>query len=121
MLFRVLGGTRRNVLSVRRFSSLSKVNVYADEFRRAAEQPAAYWQEQAKRVLWFTPPPANQIMSNDENGINRWFKGGKLSAAFLATEIHSDLRPNQVKRVPPLMAFLKYDQDFRWLSFTIRP
>jgi len=52
------------------------------------ESPEEYWSEQAAAVDWFTPPPKESILTKDENGVHRWFKGGKLNTSYLALDVN---------------------------------
>jgi acyl-coenzyme A synthetase/AMP-(fatty) acid ligase len=42
--------------------------------------------EQANKLGWFTAP--EKALSTDENGLYRWFKGGKMNIAYLALDYH---------------------------------
>ena len=59
---------------------------YADEYRKSIEQPEAFWKEKAEAIAWFEAP--TQILSQDENGIDRWFADGELNTAWLALDYH---------------------------------
>ena len=59
---------------------------YADEFRKSIEQPEAFWKEKAEAIEWSKVP--TQILSKDENGIDRWFADGELNTAWLALDYH---------------------------------
>lgn len=57
---------------------------YADEFGRSLAEPQAFWAEKAKALSWFNFP--QQILSKDENGVERWFADGELNTAYLALD-----------------------------------
>ena len=59
---------------------------YADEYRKSIEQPEAFWKEKAEAIEWSKVP--TQILSKDENGIDRWFADGELNTAWLALDYH---------------------------------
>src|SRR5262249_47974516 len=53
---------------------------------RSIQQPVVYWQEKANAMHWFEKP--REVLSRDENGIARWFKGGKTNASFNCLDVH---------------------------------
>lgn len=59
---------------------------YETLYRRSLENPAAFWEEQARAVDWYTFP--TEILSTDEHGFYRWYKGGKLNTCHLALDYH---------------------------------
>ncbi|MDW3650114.1 MAG: propionyl-CoA synthetase [Bacteroidia bacterium] len=59
---------------------------YKKEYQESISDPVSYWQEQAKAIDWFTFPQT--ILSQDEEGLYRWFKGGKLNTSYLALDHH---------------------------------
>ncbi|MEZ9710585.1 propionyl-CoA synthetase [Vibrio breoganii] len=59
---------------------------YQDEYNNAATNPQQFWKEQAQQIDWFTFP--TQILSDDENGIERWFADGELNTCWLALDYH---------------------------------
>ncbi|MDX5420662.1 MAG: AMP-binding protein, partial [Hymenobacteraceae bacterium] len=61
-------------------------NAYAEAYARSIADPEAFWGEQAEQIAWFEKP--QEILSTDENGFFRWFKGGKLNTAYLALDYH---------------------------------
>lgn len=70
-------------------------HAYQSEHRRSLENPAAFWADKATHIEWFQPPPAATVLTRDANGIHRWFKGGSLNAAYLATEMPARTRGSQ--------------------------
>ena len=55
---------------------------YQDYYRRSVEHPEKFWREQARQIRWFQEP--DRILGQDEEGLYRWFPGGKLNTAYLA-------------------------------------
>ena len=54
---------------------------YKEEFQESIENPENFWRKQAELIKWYKFP--NTILSEDENGFYRWFKGGKLNTSYL--------------------------------------
>jgi acyl-coenzyme A synthetase/AMP-(fatty) acid ligase len=59
---------------------------YLEEYRRSITEPEAFWAEKAEDIYWFEKP--EQILSRDEQGNFRWFKGGKMNTSYLALDYH---------------------------------
>ncbi|MEM9920547.1 MAG: propionyl-CoA synthetase [Bacteroidota bacterium] len=59
---------------------------YQDFFDKSIDNKETFWQEQAKEISWFEFP--ENILSKDEAGLYRWFKGGKLNTCYLALDHH---------------------------------
>lgn len=59
---------------------------YASEYQRSLTDPEGFWQEQAEALPWFEPP--RKILSRDENGVWRWFEGGRTNTCYLALDRH---------------------------------
>lgn len=59
---------------------------HADWYRESIAQPENFWNEQAQKIAWYTPPV--QALSIDDQGLYRWFKGGKLNTCYLAVDYH---------------------------------
>lgn len=59
---------------------------HADWYRESIAQPENFWTQQAKEIAWYTPP--TQSLSTNEEGLNRWFEGGKLNTCYLAVDYH---------------------------------
>lgn len=62
------------------------MTTYEAAYRQSIAEPEVFWAEQAKQLTWFTFPSA--ILSTDENGFYRWYKGGKLNTSYLALDYH---------------------------------
>jgi len=59
---------------------------YKEEFEESINNPEKFWRKQAELVKWYEFPET--ILSKDENGFFRWFKGGKLNTSFLLLDYH---------------------------------
>ncbi|RDV14606.1 propionyl-CoA synthetase [Pontibacter diazotrophicus] len=64
----------------------SSTKDYLKAYKQSIENPEAFWGDQAARLAWYEQP--QQVLSTDENGFYRWFKGGKLNTAYLALDFH---------------------------------
>lgn len=60
--------------------------MYETDYREARDNPKAFWSAQAEKVHWFKKP--TKVLSQDENGIDRWFADGELNTSFLALDYH---------------------------------
>lgn len=59
---------------------------YAKDFQRSIQDPEGFWLEQASHLAWFKQP--ERALTQDENGLFRWFKGGRLNTSYLALDHH---------------------------------
>ncbi len=59
---------------------------YSTAYTRSLADPEAFWLEQAQQLDWFTEPP--QGLTEEEDGLYRWFKGGKLNTSYLCLDVH---------------------------------
>lgn len=59
---------------------------YQAEYQASISDPAAFWAEKARDIAWFKPPQT--ILSQDANGMDRWFADGELNTAYLALDHH---------------------------------
>lgn len=59
---------------------------YHDFYQNSLKNLEAFWSEQSKSVQWFSPP--QEVLSQDDKGLYRWFKGGKLNTSYLALDVH---------------------------------
>lgn len=59
---------------------------YSSTFERSLKDPEGFWAEEAARLDWYRQP--DEILSKDENGFYRWFKGGMLNTSYLALDYH---------------------------------
>lgn len=59
---------------------------YKEIYKSSIENPEAFWAEKADLIAWYEKP--KEILSKDENGFYRWYKGGKLNTSYLALDYH---------------------------------
>lgn len=59
---------------------------YAEEYQASIDKPEEFWAKQAKSLEWFKQP--QQILSEDINGMQRWFADGELNTCYLAVDYH---------------------------------
>ncbi len=59
---------------------------YKDIYKHSLQSPKSFWKQQAEKLDWFTFPES--ILSNDEDGLSRWYQGGKLNTSYLALDYH---------------------------------
>jgi acetate--CoA ligase len=59
---------------------------YLTEYRQSIENPEAFWGQKAREINWFEAP--KKILSIDEKGFYRWFKGGKMNTCYVALDQH---------------------------------
>ncbi len=59
---------------------------YQKEYLRASDEPQAFWQEQANQLDWFSAP--RQILTPDDNDIERWFSDGVMNTCWMALDFH---------------------------------
>ncbi|MBF0287318.1 MAG: propionyl-CoA synthetase [SAR324 cluster bacterium] len=59
---------------------------YAELHKLSIEHPEKFWGEQAKLIDWFEEP--KEVVSQDEQGLYWWYKGGKLNTSYLALDYH---------------------------------
>ncbi len=59
---------------------------YQELYDKSLANPEEFWREQANLVQWFEQPET--MLSLDENGLYRWYKGGKLNTCYLAVDYH---------------------------------
>ncbi len=64
------------------------MTTYNTTFRQSIDQPEAFWQEQSRRIPWFTPP--TKILDYDDQGHARWFVDGELNLCHAALDHHVD-------------------------------
>ncbi|PWK28568.1 propionyl-CoA synthetase [Arcicella aurantiaca] len=59
---------------------------YQEKYNFSIHNKEQFWAEQANKIAWFKKPET--ILSQDEDGFYRWFKGGKLNTSYLALDFH---------------------------------
>jgi acyl-coenzyme A synthetase/AMP-(fatty) acid ligase len=62
------------------------MSAYEQHYQKSILEKESFWKEQAQQLDWFTFP--ENILSQDENGFYRWFKGGKLNLSYLCIDRH---------------------------------
>ncbi|MEO0043032.1 MAG: propionyl-CoA synthetase [Bacteroidota bacterium] len=68
---------------------------YQSLYDAALQDPQSFWAQQANQIAWFHTPPTT--LTRDEEGLYRWFKGGKMNTCYLAVDYHVEQgRGNQV-------------------------
>lgn len=59
---------------------------YATEYQASIDAPETFWADKAKQLPWFKTP--EKILSDDENGIKRWFADGEMNTCYMALDHH---------------------------------
>ena len=59
---------------------------YLTEYRQSIENPEAFWGQKAREITWFEAP--KNILSIDEKGFYRWFKGGTMNTCYVELDRH---------------------------------
>jgi len=59
---------------------------YESEYQRSLTDPEGFWREKAAEIPWFEFP--RKVLDRDDNGVWRWFHGGRLNTAWLALDRH---------------------------------
>ncbi len=83
---------------------------YETLYQRSIADPEGFWEEQARAIDWFEFP--KQTLSQDENGLFRWYAGGMLNTCHLALDYHvANGRADQVALIydsPVTQTFQQY-------------
>ena len=61
---------------------------YKDIHSYSVENPTAFWLEKSRLIRWHKSPPTDSILTTDEDGFYRWFKGGELNTSYLCLDHH---------------------------------
>jgi propionyl-CoA synthetase len=59
---------------------------YQTEYQASIADPMAFWAEKARAIPWFKAPQT--ILSQDANGMDRWFTDGVLNTSWIALDHH---------------------------------
>ncbi len=59
---------------------------YSNIYKTSLQDSENFWKQQAENIEWFNFP--KNILSYDEDGLPRWYKGGKLNTSYLALDYH---------------------------------
>ncbi|MBK8621662.1 MAG: AMP-binding protein [Saprospiraceae bacterium] len=61
-------------------------NQYDILYQESLMESQNFWEKQAKKIHWFSFP--ENILTTDEDGLHRWYKGGKMNTSYLALDHH---------------------------------
>lgn len=59
---------------------------YQDLYRRSITDPKGFWAERANDIPWYVKPQT--ILSNDANGVARWYADGQVNTCYCAVDYH---------------------------------
>jgi propionyl-CoA synthetase len=59
---------------------------YLTEYQASIDSPETFWSDKSKELPWFKAP--KKILSQDENGIARWFADGEMNTCYMALDYH---------------------------------
>lgn len=59
---------------------------YAQEYQRSLTDPEGFWLDKASLIPWEEAP--TRALSQDENGVWRWFAGARLNSCHVALDQH---------------------------------
>ena len=59
---------------------------YQDLYRRSITDPEGFWAERANDIPWYVKPQTT--LSNDANGVARWYADGQVNTCFCAVDYH---------------------------------
>nr|WP_136250080.1 propionyl-CoA synthetase [Ningiella ruwaisensis] len=59
---------------------------YQKEYNASIQNPVKFWADKAKALSWYKSPQT--ILSQDENGADRWFADARLNTSYLALDYH---------------------------------
>lgn len=59
---------------------------YQTEYQNSLQDPEGFWARQAQKLDWYRS--ADEVLSTDEDGLYRWFKGAMTNTAYLALDYH---------------------------------
>lgn len=62
------------------------MNAYRDIYQKSIDNPEEFWKSKLDSIEWFRKP--DSILSQDENGLYRWFAGGTMNTSYLALDYH---------------------------------
>jgi acyl-coenzyme A synthetase/AMP-(fatty) acid ligase len=63
------------------------MSAYQNLYDSSLNDPIAFWAAQAKNIAWYTFP---KNILTQEDGLHRWYKGGKLNTCYLALDYHCE-------------------------------
>ena len=59
---------------------------YQKEYQASVDNPEQFWADKADAIAWFKKPET--ILSEDANGMQRWYADGELNTCYLALDYH---------------------------------
>lgn len=59
---------------------------YPIKYDQSISEKEAFWRAEASKIDWFTFPET--ILSQDNEGLYRWYAGGKMNTCYLAVDRH---------------------------------
>lgn len=59
---------------------------YPIKYDQSISEKEAFWRAEASKIDWFTFPET--ILSQDHEGLYRWYAGGKMNTCYLAVDRH---------------------------------
>jgi propionyl-CoA synthetase len=59
---------------------------YLTEYQASIDSPEKFWADKAKQLPWFKAP--EKILSDDQNGIKRWFADAQMNTCYMALDHH---------------------------------
>ena len=59
---------------------------YQQEYHSSIDDPEKFWADKAGLIEWYKSP--QDVLTTDENGIQRWFADGELNTSHLALDYH---------------------------------
>ena len=61
---------------------------YKDLHTLSVENPRFFWRQRMNLIDWYEEP--EKVLYEDDDGLDRWFRGGKLNTSYLALDYHVD-------------------------------
>ena len=59
---------------------------YKDVHTLSVENPRFFWRQKMDLINWHEAP--EKVLFEDEDGLTRWYRGGKLNTSYLALDYH---------------------------------
>jgi len=59
---------------------------YKEKYDFSISHANEFWKTEAEKINWFTFPET--ILSQDDEGLYRWYRGGKMNTCYLALDRH---------------------------------
>ena len=57
---------------------------YQQEYFESIQHPESFWRAESQKLSWFKEPV--DILSKDENGMDRWFADGEMNTSYMALD-----------------------------------